>query len=118
VAALATVPAPPVYAKIEAPRSAGTSGGRGYGPFFGVVPDFGDPPRAGVKVNGVRAGSPAEQAGLRAGDVLVRFGGVQVGTLDDLTFALRSHRAGDDVEVRFVRDGEERHGRATLQERR
>src|SRR5262245_53609108 len=118
VAALATVQAPPVYAKIEAPRSAGTSGGRGYGPFFGVVPDFGEPPRAGVKVNGVRAGSPAEQAGLRAGDVLVRFGGVQVGTLDDLTFALRSHRAGDDVEVRFVRDGEERHGRATLQERR
>jgi len=50
--------------------------------------------------------------------VLVRFGGVQVGTLDDLTFALRSHRAGDDVEVRYVRHGEERHGRATLQERR
>jgi len=118
VAALATVQAPPAYAKIEAPRSSGTSGGRGYGPVFGVVPDFGEPARAGVKVNGVRAGSPAERVGLRAGDVLVRFGGVQVGTLDDLTFALRSHRAGDEVEVRWVRDGEERHGRATLQERR
>jgi aminopeptidase YwaD len=118
VAALAAAQAPPVYAKIEAARSGGTSGGRGYGPFFGVVPDFGEPVRAGVKVNGVRSGSPAERAGLRAGDVLVRFGGVQVGTLDDLTFALRSHRAGDDVEVRYVRHGEERHGRATLQERR
>ena len=118
VAALATAPVPPAYAKIEVPRSAASSGGRGYGPFFGVVPDFGEPARAGVKVNGVRAGSPAERAGLRAGDVVVRFGGVPVGTLDDLTFALRSHRAGDDVEVRWVRDGEERHGRATLQERR
>ena len=69
------------------------------------MPDFGEPARAGVKVNGVRAGSPAERAGLRAGDVLVRFGGVQVGTLDDLSFALRSHRAGVDVEVRWVRVG-------------
>ena len=118
VTALATAPAAPVYARIEAPRSGGTAGGRGYGPFFGVVPDFGEPARPGVKVTGVRAGSPAERAGLRPGDVLVRFGGVQVGTLDDLTFALRSHRAGDDVEVRWVRDGEEGHGRATLQERR
>jgi hypothetical protein len=118
VAALATAQSRPVYAKIEIPRSAASSGGRGYGPFFGVVPDFGEAARAGVKVSGVRAGSPAERAGLRAGDVLVRFGGVQVGTLDDLTFALRSHRAGDEVDVRWVRDGEERHGRATLQERR
>ena len=118
VAALATVASPPAYAKLEDTRSGGTAGGRGYGPFFGVVPDFGEPPRAGVKVNGVRAGSPAEHAGLRAGDILVRFGGVQVGTLDDLAFALRSHRAGDDVEVRWVRDGEERRGHARLQERR
>ena len=118
VAALAAVATPPAYAKLENTRTGGTAGGRGYGPFFGVVPDFGEPTRAGVRVNGVRAGSPAERAGLRAGDILVRFGGVQVGTLDDLTFALRSHRAGDEVEVRWVRDGEERHGRASLQERR
>ena len=118
VAALAAVAPPPVYAKLEDTHTGGTAGGRGYGPFFGVVPDFGEPTRPGVRVNGVRAGSPAERAGLRAGDILVRFGGVQVGTLDDLTFALRSHRAGDEVEVRYVRSGEERHGRATLQERR
>jgi hypothetical protein len=118
VTALATAPATPVYARIEAPRGGGASGGRGYGPFFGVVPDFGESTRPGVRVTGVRAGSPAEGAGLRAGDVLVRFGGVQVGTLDDLTFALRSHRAGDEIDVRWVRDGEEQHGRATLQERR
>jgi aminopeptidase YwaD len=118
VAALAAVATPPAYAKLEDTRTGGTAGGRGYGPFFGVVPDFGEPTRPGVRVNGVRAGSPAERAGLRAGDILVRFGGVQVGTLDDFTFALRSHRAGDDVEVRYVRDGEERQGRATLRERR
>jgi aminopeptidase YwaD len=118
VAALAALSAPPAYVKLESPRSSGASGGRGYGPVFGVVPDFGESPQAGVKINGVRAGSPAERAGLRAGDVLVRFGGVKVGTLDDFTFALRSHRAGDEVDVRYLRDGREYEGRATLQERR
>jgi hypothetical protein len=118
VTALAAAPAAPVYVKLEGTRSGGTSGGRSYGPFFGVVPDFGEPTPAGVRVSGVRAGSPAERAGLSAGDLLVRFGGVQVRSLDDFTFALRSHRAGDEVEVRYVREGEERMGRATLQERR
>ena len=118
VAALAEAPTAPAYVKLDAPRSSGPSSGRGYGPFFGVVPDFGEAPEPGVKINGVRAGSPAERAGLRAGDRLVRFGGVQVANLDDFTFALRSHRAGDEVEVRYVRDGAEHQGRATLQERR
>src|SRR5262245_14772289 len=118
VTALATWPSVPAYVKLESARSGGPSGGRGYGPFFGVVPDFAEPTQAGVRVSGVRAGSPAENAGVRAGDVLVRFGGVHVSSLDDFTFALRSHRAGDEVEVRYVREGEERVGRATLQERR
>jgi S1-C subfamily serine protease len=104
--------------KLESARSSGTSGGRSYGPVFGIVPDFGEPAQAGVRVSGVRAGSPAERAGLSAGDVLVRFGGVQVRSLDDFAFALRSHRAGDEVEVQYLREGEERMGRATLQERR
>jgi S1-C subfamily serine protease len=116
--ALASMPTPPVYAKLEDTRSARPSGGRTYGPFFGVVPDFGEPTQGGVKLTGVRAGSPAERAGLSAGDVLVRFGGVRVQSLDDFTFALRSHRPGDEIEVRYLRQGEERTGRAILQERR
>jgi S1-C subfamily serine protease len=117
VVAIAAAPSAPSYVKIDGARSGGTTG-RGYGPFFGVVPEFGESGEPGVKVSGVRSGSPAEKAGLRAGDVLVRFGGVPVRTLDDLSFALRSRRAGDEVEVRFVRDGQERQGAATLVERR
>jgi S1-C subfamily serine protease len=48
----------------------------------------------------------------------VRFAGVNVRTLDDLVFALRGRRAGDSVEVAYVRDGTERTARATLEERR
>jgi S1-C subfamily serine protease len=71
-----------------------------------------------VKITGVRPGSPADKAGVQAGDVIVKFAGVEVATLDDLTFALRTRRAGDRVEVVVVRDGQERQVQAILEERR
>jgi S1-C subfamily serine protease len=94
------------------------AGATGYGPYFGAVPDFGEPSRPGVRLGGVRPGSPAERAGLQAGDIIVRFAGVTVRTLDDLVFALRSRRPGDAIEVTYVRDGTERAAQATLEERR
>jgi hypothetical protein len=92
--------------------------GGGYGAYFGSVPDFSESPAPGVRLGGVRPGSPADKAGLKAGDVIVRFAGVGVKSLDDLVFALRSRRAGDAVEVIYVRDGLERTAQATLEERR
>jgi membrane-associated protease RseP (regulator of RpoE activity) len=117
VSAVAKEFAPPAYVKIEAPPP-GARGGGGYGPFFGIVPDFGEPERPGVRITGVRPGSPAERAGVKAGDIIVMFAGVEVKTLDDLTFALRSRRPGDRVQVMIVRDGRERIVQATLEERR
>jgi membrane-associated protease RseP (regulator of RpoE activity) len=99
-----------------APRAG--AGPVGYGPYFGAVPDFGDSLQPGVRLGGVRPGSPADRAGLQSGDVIVRFAGVTVRTLDDLVFALRSRRAGDAIEVGYVRDGTERAAQATLEERR
>jgi peptidase M28-like protein/PDZ domain-containing protein/PA domain-containing protein len=99
-----------------APRAG--AGPVGYGPYFGAVPDFGDSPQPGVRLGGVRPGSPADRAGLQSGDVIVRFAGVTIRTLDDLVFALRSRRAGDAIEVGYVRDGTERAAQATLEERR
>jgi hypothetical protein len=93
-------------------------GAGGYGPYFGSVPDFGESPGPGVRVSGVRPGSPAERAGLQTGDVIVRFAGVSIRTLDDFTFVLRTRRAGDMVEVTVLRDGVERTLRATLEQRR
>ena len=66
----------------------------------------------------MRAASPAERAGLQGGDVIVRFGDVDVKTLEDLTFALRGKRPGDRVPVVIVRDGQRREVEATLEERR
>ena len=71
-----------------------------------------------MKITGVRPGSPAEKAGVQAGDVIVRFAGVDVKTLEDLTFALRGHRAGDRVDVVVERDGREHQVSAVLETRR
>jgi aminopeptidase YwaD len=115
VAAVAAQPAPPQYVKLAAPAP---RGGGGHGAFFGVVPSFGQSAVPGVTITGVRADSPAERAGVRAGDVIVRFAGVDVKSLEDLTFALRGRWPGDEVTVVLRRDGSERTVRAVLAERR
>jgi S1-C subfamily serine protease len=69
-------------------------------------------------LGGVRPGSPAEQAGLKAGDIIVNFAGVTVKNLEDLTFALKTKRLGDLVEVIFLRAGKTQQAQATLQQRK
>lgn len=107
-----------VRTKGEPPRASRREGAPGYGAYFGSIPDFSESPIPGVRLSGVRPGSPAEKAGLRAGDIIVKFGGMTIRNLDDLLFALRAKRPGDHVEVLYLRDGEERQAKATLEERR
>ena len=68
---------------------------------------FGVGDRGGALVASVRDGSPAAGAGLRAGDVVVRFGGDDVADPGDLVEAVRGAGAGS-VEVTVVRRGERR----------
>jgi hypothetical protein len=89
------------------PHSSGNVGAvSGYGPYFGSVPDFANEGQ-GVKFAEVRTGSPAAQAGLRGGDVMISFAGLPIKTLYDFTFALREKKPGDKVEVVVLRDGKE-----------
>jgi len=82
------------------------SGGGGYGPWFGSIPDFGEVPE-GVKFADIRAGSPAETAGLKAGDILTQWNDKAIKNLYDFTYALRDSVVGDVVKVRVLRDGAE-----------
>jgi len=94
----------------------GGSGG-GYGPYFGSIPDFAEPPR-GVRFADVTPNSPAGKAGLKAGDILVRFGTDPVQNLYDFSYALKSHKAGDAVEVEVLRGDKTVTVKVELTERR
>jgi hypothetical protein len=114
---LADRPAPVTFARAapsSPPRSRGS--GAGYGPYFGMIPEFGQE-QDGVKLGGVRAGSPAEKAGLQTGDLIVQFDGKVVKNLEDFIFVLRGKRAGDRVEVVYWRGNELRTTSAVLEAR-
>ena len=83
---------------------------------FGSMPSYTPPPDGarGVLVSSVLAHSPAQQAGLLAGDVITRFGTVTIATPEDLMRALQAARPGDTVEVHILRQGAAQILKATL----
>jgi hypothetical protein len=88
----------------SAPTSSSSSSG-GYGPYLGTIPDM-TPRDFGLRLTGVREGSPAEEGGLRAGDVVVEFDGKEIGDIYAYTYALRDKEPGDEVVIVVERDGE------------
>ncbi len=116
-----------VFSDMEVPftraasETAGPPGGEGYGrgsgAWFGIVPDFGGEPGEGAKISGTSEGSPAEKAGLKAGDVIIKLGDKTVTGLHDLSYALREHKPGDEVTVVVVRGGQELKFTVTLSRR-
>lgn len=76
----------------------------GYGAYLGTIPDF-TPVEKGVRLSGIRAGSPAEKAGLKPGDVLIAFDGQEIKDLQGMTDGLRARKPGDAVLIAVLRDG-------------
>ncbi len=61
----------------------------------------------GAEVGTVIANGPADEAGIRTGDVIVSIDGTQVDDPEALGAAVRSHEPGDLVALVVVRDGAE-----------
>src|SRR5438093_41247 len=100
------------------PRFDLRASGDGYGAYLGTIPRMsGGGVSDGVRITGVRAGSPAELAGLAGGDVITAIGDKHIANLYDMTDALRSHQAGDTVVIVSKRDGVERRATAVLGKR-
>jgi Tol biopolymer transport system component len=92
---------------VEVPRSKERSGSRGsLRAYLGTIPDYAGSDVEGVKLSGVRAGGPADKAGLQGGDIIVEFGGREVKNIYDYTYALDAVKIGQPVEVVVLRDGE------------
>jgi S1-C subfamily serine protease len=61
----------------------------------------------GVRITGVTDDLPAERAGLRAGDVIVRVDGEVVDDRPELQDKIRGYRPGDRVKLTILRDDAE-----------
>jgi aminopeptidase YwaD len=92
---------------VRAVAAAPTGGTReGSDVYLGSIPDMAGGDTPGLRLTGVRAGSPAELGGLKAGDVIVEFGGKPVKDLFEYSNALYAHKPGEDVSVVVVRGGQ------------
>jgi putative serine protease PepD len=73
--------------------------------------------RAGALIQEVTPGSPAADAGLRAGDLVVTVDGNAVENSSEMVAAIRNHQPGDEVTIGVLRGGNETTITATLTER-
>ncbi|RYD83305.1 MAG: M20/M25/M40 family metallo-hydrolase [Verrucomicrobiaceae bacterium] len=101
---VATAPERPDFARIE--RTQENQGSREtLRAYLGTIPDYAQDVK-GVKFSGVRAGSPAEKAGIQGGDVLVEFGGQKIQNIYDYTYALDAVKIGQPAKAVVERNGQ------------
>jgi hypothetical protein len=93
------------YRQVNAPAPQGDV--RNYGASLGTIPDYTGPPdgRPGMLLAGVRAGGPADEAGLQRGDRIVELNGREVRDIYDLMYVLRDAIPGEQGSVVVERDG-------------
>ncbi len=71
---------------------------------------------AGALITSVTSGSPADKAGLRAGDVITKIDNEDISTTENLVSAIGSHQIGDQVEIVYYRGNVQKVANATLEE--
>jgi aminopeptidase YwaD len=117
VSDLDTLAERPLYVKTQsaAPMASGDS--RGYSVTLGIIPDFGES-SSGMRIGGIRPNGPAERAGLKSGDVIVKMAGKKVLNIYDYMGLLGELKAGQVVEVEVMRDGKTLTVVATMDKRK
>jgi S1-C subfamily serine protease len=87
-------PPDPHAGAVPATEAAPTGGSPG----MNFMPDYnaGD---EGMRVADVRPDGAAAKAGVQAGDLVVKFGGISIGSLDDYMAVLQTVKVGDPVEI-------------------
>ncbi len=101
---LATSAETPEYVEMAKPENLGQRAGlRAY---LGSIPDYAEGEAKGLKLSGVAKGGPAEQGGLRAGDVIVELAGRTIENIYDYTYAIDALKIGEPVAVVVMRDGQ------------
>jgi hypothetical protein len=73
---------------------------------MGIMPDYTEGDRPGVRVEGVVEGGAAKAAGIQQGDLIVRIGESQISDIASYMAALGGCKPGDEVDVIVERGGE------------
>ena len=98
-AILDAAPNRPKFVKVETPKMSGGFGGTG----LGTLPDYAYEGK-GLRLSGVRANSPADRAGLKAGDIIVKLGDFKIENIYDYMNALKQSTAGVETTAVVRRD--------------
>ena len=79
---------------------------------LGTIPDFSYQGK-GVRLSAVRPGSPSEEAGLNAGDIITRLGDTTISDLQAYSDVLKKLTLGDTVTITYTRDEKEHNVQVT-----
>ena len=71
----------------------------------------------GVIAIEIEKDGPVYKAGLASGDIIVSLGDTDIKDMSDLKRALYQYKAGDKVQIKYIRDGSEHTAEITLLER-
>lgn len=82
-------------------------------PSLGTMPDYAGNVE-GCRLEFIRENGPADRAGIKAGDVIVKLGDNKVGSVEDYDAALRKFRPGDTIKVTVKRGDKTLELEATL----
>jgi Predicted aminopeptidases len=103
IRATANLPTPPDFVTPKTTDPAERARGS-FRVSLGTIPDYAAE-TSGVKLSGVREGSPAAVAGLQAGDVIVGLAGRDIRSVYDYTYVLQELEPDREVEVIVERNG-------------
>jgi aminopeptidase YwaD len=104
----------PLFTKTKEPPQ--SESGKEFRVYLGTIPDYGEEVE-GVKLTGVREGSPAAKAGLKGGDVIVECAGKKIKNIYDYTYVLQDHKVGEVVDIVVLRNLDRINLKATLESR-
>ena len=75
--------------------------------YLGTVPDYAETDVKGVQLSGVAKGGPADKAGIKGGDIIVKLAGKAIENIYDYTYAIEALKSGQEVELIVTRGGKD-----------
>lgn len=93
------------YNKVEGSRK--QMPGRSFRIFLGTIPDYVQEGVKGVKISGTQKGSPAEKAGLQAGDIITELASKRLENIYDYVYMLQALKPNQEVVMKYSRRGQE-----------